>query len=30
LLNATVDEIGMVWSCIAMWRVINAHTIERG
>jgi len=30
LLNATVDEIGMVLSCIAVWRVDRARPIERG
>jgi hypothetical protein len=25
LLNATVDEIGTVWSCIAVRRVDSAH-----
>jgi len=30
LLNATVDEIGMVLSCIAMWRVNDARPIDRG
>jgi hypothetical protein len=30
LLNATVDEIDMGVSCIAVWRVGNARPIERG
>jgi hypothetical protein len=30
LLNATVDAIDMIWSCIAMWRVKDAHAIDRG
>ena len=30
MLNATVDEIGMVLSCIAVWRVDRARPVERG
>jgi hypothetical protein len=30
LLNATVDEIDMDLSCIAVWRVNSARPIERG
>jgi hypothetical protein len=29
LLNATIDDIGMVSSCIAMRRVKDARAIER-
>jgi hypothetical protein len=30
LLNATVDEIGMIWSCIAVWRVADARFVGCG